>query len=552
VTSGAISPDGKYLLYSDAKGVHLKLIETGEVSQIALPEDQNGQQLQWDVAGWFPGGTHFLLNASSTATRKGFWKFSVIGGSRKRLREKGSAWSISPNGGEIAFGEKVWPRGGCQDLWVMNADGEEARRLAEFSSDTFIDAVAWSPGGTRLVYPKFSETADKSTMELETRDVNSGETRSLGDQGVLISPALLWLKDGRLLFTRQGDTQGFSCNLWAMWVNEKTGIAESGPQPVANWTGACAFMMSITSDFRELALLKGQWRSTTLVAELGPNGTPLKAPARLTVSDSLDIPSAWTLDSKEVLFTSTRNGRNQIFRQAWDSDNAELVAFEFPGPQLCCVSPDGQWLLAFTNADPSSPYSELRRLPVQGGPSSPVLKARNSMDNIARCATTPSTLCVLAERTADQKELIFTGFDAVNGRGPELLRLQTEPTAIYSWSVSFDGTKIAVMNAQEGRVHVRHLDGKPSEEIVPKGVTLGDALDWSADGKGLYIDYATKRGMALGYLDLRGNVRLVLEETIMQGAQGITTPWGIPSRDGKHLAINGTYPSSNAWMLENF
>jgi hypothetical protein len=25
-----------------------------------------------------------------------------------------------------------------------------------------------------------------------------------------------------------------------------------------------------------------------------------------------------------------------------------------------------------------------------------------------------------------------------------------------------------------------------------------------------------------------------------------------PSRDGKHLAINGTYPSSNAWLLENF
>jgi hypothetical protein len=98
---------------------------------------------------------------------------------------------------------------------------------------------------------------------------------------------------------------------------------------------------------------------------------------------------------------------------------------------------------------------------------------------------------------------------------------------------------------------MRHLDGKPTEDIVPKGIVLGDALDWSADGRGLYIDYATKQGMALGYLDLRGNVRLVWEETSLHGTQGIAAPWGIPSRDGKHLAINGNYPSSNAWLLEN-
>jgi hypothetical protein len=58
--------------------------------------------------------------------------------------------------------------------------------------------------------------------------------------------------------------------------------------------------------------------------------------------------------------------------------------------------------------------------------------------------------------------------------------------------------------------------------------------------------------MALGYLDLRGNVRPVWEEITMQGAEGLLAPWGIPSRDGKRLAIKGTYPRSNARVLENF
>ena len=552
VTSAQISPDGKYLLYSDAKGVHLKLIETGEVSQIALPEDQSGQQLQWDVVGWYPGGTHFLVNASSTATRKGFWKFSVIGGSRKQLRENGSAWSLSPDGSLIAFAEQIWPRGGAQDLWVMKGDGEEPRKLTEFSSGTFIDNVTWSPGGKRLVYPKFAEEGEKATLEIETREVGSGETKSLGNLGMQNLTSLLWIGDGRLLYTRPGNEQSFSCDVWAMRVSEKTGEVESSPQRLTNWTGTCAFMMSITGDGRRLAVLRGAWRSTTLVAELGANGMPVRAPGRLTMSESVDVPSAWTADSKEVLLTSTRNGRDQVFRQAWDSENAELVSFDFPEPQLCCVSPDGKWLLIFTNGDPSSPTSELRRLPIQGGPSASVLRARNSMDNIARCAAAPSTLCVLAERRADNKELVFTGFDAVKGRGAELLKLETDPTAVYSWAVSFDGTKIAVMNAKEGRIRVMHLDGKPAEEIEPKGVTLGDALDWAADDKGLYIDYATKRGMALGNVDMHGKVRLIWEETTLQGAQGIATPWGIPSRDGKRLAINGTYPSSNAWLLENF
>jgi len=434
----------------------------------------------------------------------------------------------------------------------MKADGEEPRQLAEFSSDTFIDSVTWSPSSIRLAYPKLSETAGKFALSIETREVHSGETKPLGDFGGLILPALLWLRDGRLLFTKLAESSAFTCDVWAIRVSEKAGVAEGSPAAVTNATGMCAFTMSTTSDGRRLAVVRGTFRSTTLVAELGPNGTPVKAPGRLTVSDSVDIPSAWTPDSREVLFTSMRNGHGQIFRQAWDSDNAELVPFEFPEPTFCCVSPDGKWLLVFTNVGPSSPYSELRRIPIQGGPSAPVLKARNSMDNAARCAAAPSTLCVLAERTPDNKELTFTGFDAVNGRGAELLRVPTDPTAVYAWSVSFDGTKIAVMNSREGRVHVHHLDGKPNEEIVPKGVTLGDVLDWAANGKSLFVDYATARGMALASLDLRGNVRPVWEATGLRGAQGLDAPWGIPSRDGKRLAINGTFPSGNVWLLENF
>jgi len=140
----------------------------------------------------------------------------------------------------------------------------------------------------------------------------------------------------------------------------------------------------------------------------------------------------------------------------------------------------------------------------------------------------------------------------VKGRGAELTRYDTQPGAVYEWSLSPDGTRIAVMTPSEGHVHILHLDGRPSEEIVPKNIKLGDALDWSADGKGLFIDSPTAKGTALTYLDLHGNTHVIWEETSTIGVRGIETPWGIPSRDGRRVAINGIVANANVWLLENF
>jgi hypothetical protein len=253
-----------------------------------------------------------------------------------------------------------------------------------------------------------------------------------------------------------------------------------------------------------------------------------------------------------VLFTSNRNGGSQVFKQAPESDIPELVPFTFPNLNLCCVSPDGKWILIFTTPDPAAPTLDLRRVPVSGGPSQFVLTARNGLDNVARCSRAPATLCAMGEASPDHKQLLFTSFDPLKGRGPELLRYETEPAVTYSWSLSPDGTRIAVLNPAEGRVHVFQLDGKPNEEIAPKNIVLGDALDWAADSKGLFIDNFTPKGTALSYLDLHGNTHIVWQGSIPAGAHGLVTPWGIPSRDGHRLAINGTVPSNNVWLLENF
>ena len=169
-----------------------------------------------------------------------------------------------------------------------------------------------------------------------------------------------------------------------------------------------------------------------------------------------------------------------------------------------------------------------------------------------RCSKSPAAMCAVAEYTEDHRHLIFTAFDPLSGRGRELVRYDTDPSGRYSWDLSRDGSRIALLNPPDGVVHVLHLNGEPSEQIVVNDLNVGDALGWWKDNSGLLVDNATARGAALSYLSMNGKAHTIWEVSGSRSARFNQAPWGIPSPDGKHLAINGFILSSNVWMVENF
>src|SRR5260370_5843282 len=64
VVSGAISPDGRFLAYSDPMGIHVKLIETGETQTLPRPDDLKGLQVSWAIVPtWVRDGTILIANA---------------------------------------------------------------------------------------------------------------------------------------------------------------------------------------------------------------------------------------------------------------------------------------------------------------------------------------------------------------------------------------------------------------------------------------------------------------------------------------------------------
>jgi eukaryotic-like serine/threonine-protein kinase len=86
VESAAISPDGKYMAYSDTKGIHLKLIQSGETQTVPQPQFAKGARADWDGLYWFPDGTRFLANLNlSTEPHPSIWTVSMLGDRHARF-----------------------------------------------------------------------------------------------------------------------------------------------------------------------------------------------------------------------------------------------------------------------------------------------------------------------------------------------------------------------------------------------------------------------------------------------------------------------------------
>src|SRR6202022_3499919 len=127
VASGAISPDGKYLAYVDQAGVHVQLIASGDTQTVSQPESLDANAA-WSIASWFPDSTSFLANATVPGGNVSIWMVSLLGRAPRKIRDDATAWSVSPDGSQIAF-TAVPSLFGPREVWLMTSEGEQERKL---------------------------------------------------------------------------------------------------------------------------------------------------------------------------------------------------------------------------------------------------------------------------------------------------------------------------------------------------------------------------------------------------------------------------------------
>ena len=537
VRYGAISPDGKYLAYADLKGIHITLIETGDTQNIPQPEAFKGNRVDWQNFRWFLDGTRFLVNQNPPPERaNGYdasvWEVSLLGGAPRKLRDTTGVEDVSPDGTMVAFTTNV------HDLWLMGPHGEQVHKVYELGEKSSAIDFRWAPSGNRLAYIKDQEGT------IESRDLHGGTPTILLSDVKDRLQDYVWLPDGRIVYAlAEPRPNNDTCNLWERRVDKATGQPHGQPWRLTNWAGFCVDNITASADGKRLAFEEWAGHASVYIADTQSNGKRIIAPSRLTLSDSWNVPSAWTPDSKAVVFSSRFNGQWEILEQRLHEDTAKPIVTGLASvSDHTPFSPDGSWILYTTRASNAQP-TQVMRVPAIGGP--PQLVMTGGSDGV-RCTKSPETLCAIAERSPAATKLTFIAFDPFKGRGRELMKFDTSPGSDYSWDLSPDATRIAVLKNLTGQIHILSLTGQPTLMINVGSSSTSSFLDWAADGKGLFVSRPTPRGFALLSVDLHGHIHALWEQ---EGSLGISA---LPSPDGRHLAVRGWSVNSNIWMMENF
>jgi eukaryotic-like serine/threonine-protein kinase len=551
VTGGAISPDGKYLAYAGIKGLFVKFIDIGEIRAIPDPAAFDGKNMDWQVMGWLADGAHFVANAhavgkdegASVADTSSIWLGSLRGGPPKKLRDQGMAYSVSPDGLEIAFGTRN--RGFAEgEIWLMGPDGEGAHKILEAEVDGSLTAFSWSPDGQRIMYIKVDAAGEPAWV---SRDLHGGPLTTIFSASDGPLNEVNFLPDGRIIYSvPEPGAMGDSCNYWARRIDLRTGARFDTPRRLTNWNGFCPSSGSVSADGKRLAFLGWANHNNVYVADLESGGSRIRNSRRLTLDDSDNNPTAWTADSKAVIFFSKRNGSEGLYRQRLDEDSPELITTAPGSFSNGHVTPDGKWVVWFIQPTASGPNSapELMRAPVTGG--IPELIFVAPREALLFCARAPSTLCAIGEWSADRKEIIVTSFDPLKGRERELLRIKVDLGSDVYCDISPDGSRIAAVTGPEEPIQMFSLRGQPTQFIPAKDLNPKQFVNWAADGKGLFLTHGVKGGSELVHMDLRGNSKALWKN------DGGYFPWGLQSPDGRHIAIQGANQTGNMWMMENF
>lgn len=536
VITSAISPDGKYLAYSDKTGIYLRLLSTGELLPLA-PKVSNVTSL-----AWFPDSSQVLASWAGSTGKKSLWVLSILGGNPRPLSEEGWSASVSPDGSQIVFLKGADFADMGHEIWVMRANGAEPRKLVAFSEGQLASPV-WSPNGRWIAYVRYNER-DASEAPIVLFNLEQGAGKVLLSRQPVEGWGMTWLPDGRLVYAMdESRPSQNSSNFWMARIDLSTGRLVGAPARITNGDGFVV-KPTVTADSKHLVFNRVKPHANVYIAEISPKGLRISTPRQLTTNEAEDLPFDWTIDNKSVLFISDRTGTPNIFRQGINETSAEmLLAEQEKKLPICRLTPDGSEILYSvpTNASDNLQPVSLMRAPLNGGLPHVVLEAP-AIGNF-ECSHAPATICAFGQE--EPKELVISVFDPAIGEPHKIATLQ----AGWAWGLSPDGKSIAAstFGATNNQIRLLSLAGQPTRQITVKNWSGFTSLDWAADSKGFFVSSnATGSRESLLYVDLAGNAHQIWQ------VNHVWPTWAIASRNGRYLAIPAPTIESNVWMAENF
>jgi len=356
VGDAAISPDGRYLVYTRSAGegtsLWLRQLATGSDAQLLPPQGE--RRLGTPV--FTPDGSYVDYRLSDEARNYStLYRMPVLGGTgRKVLFNVDTAPGYSPDGGQLAFVRGMGREG--EQLVVAGFDGRGERILASREGgrrwfDVGIGPV-WSPDG-RSIAVSGGDSTGELRSEVVLVDVASGRQQRLGDAALLRVLGLDWPADGAaLLLSAVVKGESFSPQIWRLSV--PGGVLSRVTNDTAAYQG-----VSSSGDGTRLASVQSQSDATLWRRSLRGTG----ADEQLTFS-SREVIVALDRAADGTLFYPVRSGADAFIARLGGEGGAPLrltpPGFIGSDPQvsrdgrrlvLRRLQPDGRVALATMDSD---------------------------------------------------------------------------------------------------------------------------------------------------------------------------------------------------------
>ena len=265
VQSAVISPDGKYLAYSDAKGVHVRSLQGAEAR--LLPNTTGMFASQWTA-----DGTRVII---TTAGLEHWYSISLTG---DLLRDLGD-WEPSPDG---RYGLKF--RNGT-GLDIRRSTGE-AYSISFDKQNSIV--WSWSPGTKRLALG----VGSSGKYWIEGIDLENWQRSTLLPPQPNFIFDVAWLSPSELMYALSDSQRVVSrnVNLWTLRLDPATGLPSGPPRQRTRWTDSSVSSLSATGDGTRVYFIRARSQSNVWLGDLDVNRTRLIGLRQLTIDDAAGIP----------------------------------------------------------------------------------------------------------------------------------------------------------------------------------------------------------------------------------------------------------------------
>ena len=455
--------------------------------------------------------------------------------------------SFSPDGTRVAYSWDGINQDNL-DIYVKQIDFAVPLRLTAHPWSDY--QPKWSPDGTRIA---FLRSFHSTTQEIIVTPALAGPERNLGPTaGVSVD----WSPDNTALAIVNRPTEHEGTRVALLYVDTLKQVQLTKPALAGLDDGLPVF----SPDGQFLAFRRGESKWTSDIWMLNLNDKSVK---QLTFDNHLIDGMAWTLDGRELVFSSNRAGTSTLWRMRAKGGAPERVAGVEGEASDVAIARTGN-RLAYTVPSNNPNIWRLARPQPGTKPADPVKVISSTRYQTLPQYSPDGRKVVFASNRSGSPEIWVSDSDGSNPTkltsfgGPQL----ASPT----WSP--DGSRIAFAAQPAGHWLAYLVSAEGGIPVaLPRQIPECVSTSWSRDGKSLYITSNEGGNEQVWKMATDGGGATV-QVTKSGGAGGIESPdgylyyakgrsekavglWRVPIGGGVEELVTGElrWPNWNSWTL---